>query len=69
MDIKKVIELLKQLEEGTGLCESEHWDGTHETETWRLESIKAINTAVKFLESSDIVGSLEINGIQYKVVK
>jgi|GEM_PF-3658687 len=42
MDIKKVIGLLKQLEEGTGLCESENWDGTPETESWRVESIKAI---------------------------
>lgn len=69
MDIKKTIELLKSLPEDTGLNYAEHWDDDFETQTWRKDTIAALEFAVKALQESDVVGTLIIDGKEYKVTK
>lgn len=69
MELNKVIKLLEELEEGTGLCEEENWDNTIEVQKWRVESIEAIDTAIKLLKEGSVVGTLVIDGRTYKVTE
>lgn len=69
MDLKKVIELLKGLPQDAGLAYEENWDDSEEVQEWRKESIKALKFAVKVLQNGEVVGTLNIDGKEYKIVK
>lgn len=69
MELKRVIELLKRLPEDVGLDEEENWDDSPETQIWRKEAIEAINFAVEVLQEGKVVGTLTIDGKEYKIIR
>jgi hypothetical protein len=69
MELKKVIKLLKELPEDAGLNYEENWDDSQEVQAWRRESIKALEFAVKALQKGETIGSLNINGKEYRITK
>lgn len=69
MELERVIELLKRLPEDVGLDEEENWDDSPETQVWRKEAIEAINFAVKALQGGEVVGTLRIDGKEYKIIR
>ena len=69
MELKKVIEVLKELPDDAGLTEEENWDESSDVQEWRLNAIEAVKQAVKLLEEGTVVGTLEMNGKVYKVTE
>jgi hypothetical protein len=69
MELKKVIKLLKELPADAGLNYEENWDDSPEVQEWRREAIQALKFAVKALQSGEVVGTLNIEGKEYKITK
>jgi hypothetical protein len=69
MELKKVIQLLKDLPADAGLDSEENWKDSPDTQLWRLDAIKALKYAVNILEEGKVVGTLELEGKTYKITK
>lgn len=69
MELKRVIKLLKELPADSGLDYEENWDDSPRAKQWRLDAIEALSVAVKVLQEGNTVGTLNINGKEYKITE
>lgn len=67
MNKEKVVEILKNLASDSGLDSPENWDSNEETQKWRVDAIEALKYATKMLEAGNFVGTLNLNGKDYKI--
>ena len=70
MELKKIIKLLEELPDESGLEDDVCWDEDKETTEWRNDVIIALREAVDILKSKDEqVGNLSINGKSYRIIE
>lgn len=69
MELENIIKLLEILPDAAGLNDWENWDDSDEVTQWRLDSIIALGRAVDILKRSEVVGTLNIDGVNYEITK